>query len=53
MSIKDARLNFGDSISAIQNIGGPKLIGDYVDLGAQRDFYDTARTPNIGEAGNL
>lgn len=53
MSIRDARQMMCNGTSAIQNIGGPTLIGDYIDLGAQRDFYDTAKTPDIGEGGNL
>lgn len=53
MSIRDARLMMCNGTSAIQNVGGPTLIGDYIDLGAQRDFYDSAKTPDIGEGGNL
>jgi len=29
------------------------LKGNYIDFGAQRDFYDAAKTPDVGEGGNL
>ena len=51
--IKDALGNFGNSISAIQNVGGPTLIGDYIDLEAHLNSWGASRTPDIGEAGDL
>ena len=54
MSIIDSKLLFGiektlASISASSN----SYIGDTINFGAGRDFYDTALTPDVGEGGNL
>ena len=53
MSIKDAVLSMCDGTALGTSIAGAALKGDYIDLGAQRDFYDGAKTPDIGEGGNL
>ena len=53
MSIKDARLSMCDGTSIVGSSAAAALYGDYIDFGAQRDFYDTALTPNPGEGGNL
>lgn len=54
MAILDAKFIFGiektlASISASSNAN----IGDVINIGVGRDFYDTVLTPNIGEGGNL
>lgn len=54
MSIKDARLSMCEGTAIGTSVAASVVLkGNYIDLGAQRDFYDGARTPNIGEAGNL
>ena len=53
MSIKDAVLSMCDGTALGTSIAGAALKGDYIDFGAQRDFYDTAKTPDVGEGGNL
>ena len=53
MSIKDAVLSMCDGTALGTSIASAALKGDYIDLGAQRDFYDGAKTPDIGEGGNL
>lgn len=54
MAILDSKLVFAqaDTLSGISASSNAN-IGDIIDLGIGRDWYDTALTPNIGEGGNL
>lgn len=53
MSIRDARLLMCDGTAVTGSPAAAALKGDYIDFGAQRDYYDTAETPDVGEGGNL
>ena len=53
MSIIDAKLEMCDNIALGTTAGANALIGDVIDLGARRNFYDAAVTGDIGEAGDM
>jgi hypothetical protein len=49
----DSKLLMCDGTSIAGSAGAVTLIGSVIDLGAGRNFYDTAQTQNPGEAGNV
>ena len=53
MSIKDFKLEMCNDEALGTSQAGATLIGDYIDLGAMKDAWGSAITPDIGEAGEL
>ena len=53
MSVIDAKLEMCDNTAIGTSIAAAALKGDVLDLGARRDFYDTAVTGDIGEGGDM
>jgi len=53
MSIIDNALRMCDDTALGTSIAAAALKGSYIDLGAMRDYYDNALTPDVNEGGNL
>ena len=53
MGIQQKELLFAEATSAAVTSSTTSIIGSTVNMGANRDFYDTARNPKAGKSGRL
>ena len=53
MGIQQKELLFCNTVSAAVSSAATALVGSTVNMGANRDFYDTARTSNAAKSGKL
>ena len=53
MGIQQTDLFFGSTKTAAVTSSSSAIIGSTINMGANRDFYDTARSNNAGKTGGL